>query len=163
MKMEKKVIITLSKKFPKKHSKSGQPTDFAEKLANTLHDKDGWRKLHTIRHNFDMWQHNIEKINAGRFFLSVRQWSAAPYRSKQEEIERIKKLGYQRISLRYDKDTDTITALIDGTKKLEDFGILNLAHNDGLSPEDFKEWFFGDCSESKTFNGIIIHFTDFRY
>lgn len=38
----------------------------------------------------------------------------------------------------------------------------DLAKNDGLSVEDFTEWFFG-CNKGNVFDGVIIHFTDFRY
>lgn len=38
----------------------------------------------------------------------------------------------------------------------------DLAKNDGLSVEDFTECFFG-CNKGNVFDGVIIHFTDFRY
>jgi hypothetical protein len=39
-----------------------------------------------------------------------------------------------------------------------------LAKNDGLNERDFREWFFGRSPQrSKTFHGVIIHFTPFRY
>ena len=41
--------------------------------------------------------------------------------------------------------------------------ILNveqLAANDGMTLDDFVSWFF---KTSNTFEGVIIHFTDFRY
>lgn len=36
-----------------------------------------------------------------------------------------------------------------------------IAKNDGLSLEDFIEWFFH--GKSGSFSGKIIHFTDYRY
>ena len=92
--MKKKIIITLSKRFPQTHSRKGEPTYFKEKLGNaindtpeTLTDNGGATvsvksmKIHTIRANFARWQHNLDKLAAGGFCLSVRQWSGKPYNS----------------------------------------------------------------------------------
>lgn len=166
MTMQKKVIITLSRVFPKVHPRHNEPTLFKEHLGNTLrnsHDGEDKRKLHTIRTNFDRWKHNIDKINNGDFFLSVRQWSAAPYRSKQIEIYQLRKhIGYQRITLIYDNKHDSISAYIDGVSFSD---IERLAANDGLSLEDFKSWFFPPATrqERNVIHGVIIHFTDYRY
>lgn len=35
-----------------------------------------------------------------------------------------------------------------------------VAKNDGLSVEDFISWFF---TKDNVFEGVVIHFTDFRY
>lgn len=40
--------------------------------------------------------------------------------------------------------------------------IHEVAKNDGLSVEDFVEWFFGNNKEN-VFEGVVIHFTGFRY
>jgi hypothetical protein len=37
-----------------------------------------------------------------------------------------------------------------------------VAKNDGLSVENFVEWFFGN-SKSNVFEGVIVHFSSFRY
>lgn len=165
MTMQKKVIITLSRVFPKVHPRHNEPTLFKEHLGNTLNNTsngNGKRKLHTIRMNFDRWRHNIDKINNGDFFLSIRQWSGAPYRSKQVEIYQVRKVGYQRITLIYDSKTDEMSCYIDGTAH---YDIERLAANDGLSLEDFKSWFFPPATrqERNVIHGIIIHFTDYRY
>lgn len=44
----------------------------------------------------------------------------------------------------------------------EDVAVEQIAKNDGLSVADFVEWFFGS-SKSNVFEGVVIHFTDFRY
>lgn len=60
-------------------------------------------------------------------------------------------------------EVETITAKVDGREWL-DADCYTLAKNDGLSVQDFKEWFFGkDPKEDKVFKGGIIHFTDLRY
>ena len=70
---------------------------------------------------------------------------------------RLTKIGIQAVSLAYCFTDGVITSRIDG-KPLED--IDTLSHNDGLSVDDFRSWFF--AKENK-FNGVIIHFTDLRY
>lgn len=155
--MKKKIIITLSRVFPVTLSRRGEPTDFATKLASG-------EKKHTIRRNYDLWKVNAEKMERGKSYLSIRQWSGKPYNSPQVEIaQRHNPIGVQPIELYYHADNDTITAKIDGREWL-DADCYTLAKNDGLSIQDFKEWFFGkDPKEDKVFIGGIIHFTDFRY
>lgn len=155
--MKKKIILTLSRAFPVTHSRRGQPTEFASKLISG-------EKKHTIRRNYDQWKLNAEKTERGRFYLSIRQWSGRPYNSPQVEIaQRNNPIGVQPIELYYHSDNDTITAKIDGREWL-DADCHIIAKNDGLSVQDFKEWFFGkDPQEDKVFTGVIIHFTDFRY
>lgn len=155
--MRKKIILALSKVFPVTHSRRGEPTGFAEKLASR-------EKIHTIRSNYDMWKLNAEKMERGTFYLSVRQWSGKPYHSPQVEIMRINNaIGMQPIEIYYHADNDTMTAKIDGKEWL-DADCYEIAKNDGLSTQDFKECFFGKSPhEDKVFKGGIIHFTDFRY
>lgn len=155
--LKKKIIITLSRVFPVTHSRRGASTGFASKLTSG-------EKIHTIRRNYDQWKVNSEKMERGKFYLSVRQWSGKPYNSPQVEIAQIHKpIGVQSVELYYHSSTDTITAVIDGYEWSGCIETL-LAHNDGLSVQDFKEWFFGkDPKEDKVFKGGIIHFTDFRY
>ena len=155
--MKKKIIITLSRVFPVTHSRRGEPTGFASKLASG-------EKKHTIRSNYDLWKVNAEKMERGKFYLSIRQWSGRPYNSPQVEIaQRHNPIGVQPVELYYHTDNDTITAKIDGREWL-DADCYTLAKNDGLSVQDFKEWFFGQHPKAdKVFYGVIIHFTDFRY
>ncbi len=154
MKMKKKVLITLSRVFPLTHPKKGKPTLFED------HIKDG-TKIHTIRSNYDRWAHNIEKVENGDFYISLRQWSAKPYRSSQNEIAKISQAHYQQIEIHYHKDSDTITAEIEGRSQ----DISQVAKNDGLSLEDFSNYFFPEKlrDQDRTFYGIVIHFTDFNY
>lgn len=155
--MKKKIIITLSRVFPTRHRRRGELTEFAGKLSSGA-------KKHTIRGNYDLWKVNAEKMERGEFYLSIRQWSGKPYNSPQVEIaQRHNPIGVQPIELYYHADNDTITANIDG-RELVDADCYTLAKNDGLSVQDFKEWFFGkDPKEDKVFKGCIIHFTNFRY
>lgn len=155
--MKKKIIIILSRVFPGPHSRRGQSTRFAEKL-------ESGEKIHTIRRNYDQWKFNADKMEGGKYLLSIRQWSGKPYHSPQIEIaQRHNPIGVQPVELYYHADNDTITAKIDGSEWLY-ADCYTLAKNDGLSVQDFKEWFFGhDPKEDKQFKGVIIHFTNFRY
>ncbi len=142
----KTYILIISEKFPKTHPKAGEPTNFA--LAIKHYDK-----IHTIRGNYDLWLKRFEKINAGEAVLSVRVWSGKPYKSKQQEIFRYdykRKIGIEK--LMFEKVGDY------QMPKLTD--LITLAKNDGLSLQDFKDWFKGsDFSKPMA----VIHFTDFRY
>ena len=124
------------------------------------------RKLHTIRANYTLWAKRFEKIAAGDACLSVREWMGAPYRSKQVEIARLTirdGIGIQKLRIKpfqqhlnsevylqpfiYDETTMPVNE-------------VTLANNDGLSLEDWKEWFKNyDLSKPLA----IIHFTKFRY
>lgn len=152
----KRVIIVLSRVFPTYHPRRGEPTRFIEGL--------GTRKLHTIRSGYDLWKHNLDKVIGSDFVLSVRQWTGKPYNSKQEEVARFagNSIGYQRISMTYDPTTDELKAVIDG-KRFTD--LETLARNDGLTLQDFKAFLFGATKslDIQLFQGIIIHFTGFRY
>lgn len=117
------------------------------------------RKLHTIRANYTLWAKRFEMIAAGDACLSVREWMGAPYRSKQREIARLTAddgVGIQKLRI-YEHEplpvvyADRYTTPVDWQE---------LATNDGLQLEDWKEWFKNyDLSKPLA----IIHFTNFRY
>lgn len=157
MKIPKRsILITLSRVFPKNHPRKGEPTNFARKLA------DGTLK-HTIRGNYYMWVLNAEKLrHPERWQLSVRQWSGQPYRSKQEEIAIINHpIAVEPLLMHYHADTDTITAKVE-TKPVD---IADIATNNGLTLDEFKDWYFAPYRRKQDFLycGSIIQFTDFRY
>ena len=144
----KTYVITLSRYFPAKHSKAGEPTNFKEKFLKG-------EKLHTIRANYPLWERRIRDIQEGKAYLSVRQWTGKPYRSKQVEIARLTAangVGIQKLEM-----FDLMRPVkVDG--RLVD--LMDLAHNDGLSFSDWYHWFRGyDLSKPLA----IIHFTKFRY
>lgn len=154
MKMKKQVVISLSKTFPKTHKRAGVKTFFVYSIKND-------RKIHTIRTGYERWRHNIDKVINGTHIVSLRQWTGLPYRSPQEEISQLTDVGYERISMSYDPDTKQVRAVING-KPYND--VKKLAENDGLKWDDFVDYFFGKGAHSATlFQGIIIHFTKFRY
>lgn len=149
---KKKVIITLCKDFPATHSRAGEPTGFKDNFFRG-------EKIHTVRYNNQdktghhfLWDKRYQDIKAGKKYLSVRQWQGRPYNSEQEELAKLDKIGLQYIRI------------LPGEKEPQVFvnnkpvPVEEVAKNDGLSVEDFMEWF-----GSKPFTGVIIHFTDFRY
>lgn len=158
----KTYVITLSQVFPVTHKRAGDPTGFKEKLLKAIQkgfDSDVHPKVHTIRANYELWKKRFDEINAGRACLCVRQWSGKPYQSKQIEIARLTRedgIGIQKLKI-YETEpypfvyTDKSTIPVDRKE---------LAINDGLSLEDWAEWFKGyDLSSSLA----VIHFTSFRY
>lgn len=161
----KTYILTVSRKFPGTHNRREDPTYFVEQIQNALaHYKDGWTtsgfkmKFHTIRANYALWKKRFRKIDAGLACLSIRYWSGKPYRSKQVEICRLAKddgVGVQLLSF---SGGFFSSQLVDGEIKYWNLEIL--AKNDGLSFDDFREWF---RSYDLTKPMAIIHFTKFRY
>jgi len=149
---KKKVILTLCKVFPATHSKAGEPTGFEQKLKAK-------EKIHTIRYNAkNVWTGRYNDIYFGRKYLSVREWTGRPYNSEQREFARYDRIGLQNITMTYSSSDPVPQAWVDG----KEIPVEILAKNDGLSLEEFIEWFFGG-TKSNVFEGVIIHFTDYRY
>ena len=167
----KTYVITLSKRFPTGHNRAGDLTFFLEALSNALHNAEATltvddaddtsiqiyeRKIHTIRANYPFWAKRIAEVERGEACLSIRQWTGKPYRSKQVEIARLTKedgVGIQRLEF------------VNGKLGLPRIGIVyqrknEIALNDGLSFEDWENWFKNyDLAQPMA----IIHFTKFRY
>lgn len=145
--MKKKTyVLIVSIKFPSTHKRAGEPTNFDYNILDGV-------KIHTIRENVELWKKRIEEINQGKAILSIRYWSGAPFRSKQIELKQLTYVGYQELE---SMDLEDGTAY---TRIRNLIFLDNLAKNDGLSLEDFKEWFKNYDLKPK----IIIHFTEFRY
>lgn len=145
----KTYVLTLSEVFPTNHARAGEQTGFRENLRKT--------KIHTIRANYEFWRKRFDKIDAGEAVLSIRQWVGKPYGkgSTQRELCRLSRedgIGIER--LMFDK------SLLLPHVNYKPVGIGNLANNDGLSLDDWKEWFkHYDLKKPLA----VIHFTKFRY
>lgn len=161
----KTYVLTVSRKFPGTHNRREDPTYFVEQIQNALaHYKDGWptsgfkMKFHTIRANYALWKKRFRKIDAGLACLSIRYWSGKPYKSKQIEFARLTKedgIGLQKCFVR----TFNVGGILIPHK---DYSVnsYEVAKNDGLEFDDFKEWFKSyDLNKPMA----IIHFTKFRY
>ena len=156
----KTYVITLSRHFLANHKRAGEETHFKEKFllgqGLTDYDTPSMAKIHTIRANYPLWEKRIKEVRDGRAALSIRQWTGKPYRSKQVEIATLTAengVGVQKLEF-YNNTLGLCHIGIVYQRKYE------LAHNDGLSFEDWEEWFKGyDLSKPLA----IIHFTKFRY
>lgn len=144
----KTYVLTVARSFPVTHSLKGQPTNFFQKIISK-------EKKHTIRLNFPLWEKRIGEINQGIAILSLRQWSAKPYCSPQQEIMRLKagEVGIQKLTVDFllgyfidNIDNDVTTSI--------------LANHDGLTSEEFREWFKKVVHNDDL---AIIHFTSLRY
>ena len=152
----KTYVITLSQNFPAMHKQAGKPTNFKEKFLRG-------EKIHTIRANYPLWEKRIKEVQDGRAVLSVRQWTGKPYRSKQVEITTL--TAEDEIGVQAARIVAGIYLKIIFDDNFEHYFVSEeertlLAKNDGLSLEDWKEWF---SSYDITNPLAIIHFTKFRY
>lgn len=177
----KTYVLTVSRVFPCTHKRKGERTNFVCKILHTINFNESgvdlYRicsnecetscfrrlidpKLHTIRANYELWAKRIEQVQKGEAILSIRYWSGKPYNSKQVEICQLDKdsgIGVQKI---YFQRAFFKSNWIVGQSEFPDQLLSVVAKNDGLSLEDFKEWFKGyDLSKPMA----IIHFTKFRY
>lgn len=133
-----------------------------------VEDGKPWKypKIHTIRTNYKLWEKRIHEVQEGNAVLSIRQWSGKPYRSKQVVIANLTKddgVGIQPLKIiRYiDKlsNKECVAISVDGNTRVN-LTLEDIAHNDGLSFEDWATW-FKDADTSQYM--AIIHFTSFRY
>ena len=161
----KTYVITLSRNFPAKHPRKGEPTNFDTQLLNAVLSAHNMSigfpqvgmKLHTIRGNYELWSKRFEQIEAGNAVLSIRCWTGKPYNSKQIEICKLTRedgIGLQMLEF-YNGCLQQPILSSGMTIRAE-----SLAKNDGLSFESWKYW-FKSCDLSKPL--AIIHFTKFRY
>lgn len=167
----KTYVITLSKVFPTGHKRAGEPTAFKSSFeTGQIYSKCKQRivamcageclsvlggKIHTIRANYPLWQKRISEVQRGEAVLSVRQWTGKPYRSPQEQIDILTNedgVGIQELKM---IDLFRPTEINGNRVELPD-----LAENDGLTFDDWYQWFKGyDLTQPMA----IIHFTKFRY
>lgn len=163
----KTYVLTVSRCFPKTHKRAGEETNFENKILMGLQGYNN-SKIYTIRQNYELWKKRIEEIQKGNAILSIRYWSGKPYNSKQVEICQLDKdsgIGIQTVyfdTVRLCERKETpLTAVVCGPFKHKfNPHLSDLAKNDGLSVEDFQDWF---KKPSLLGDFAIIHFTSFRY
>lgn len=164
-------VITFSRTYPKGHRKEGQATDFIPKIwaslllhcrynfelnypeleneiKNYFEDKRIITKHHTMRAG--------HRWKAGDFF-SPRVWSGKPYNSKQITIAppiEVKKTWDIVI------DACGVMAIGEPNKQvyyLEEQQEEEIANNDGLSEDDFRDWLIMPVYRTgKEWSGQII-------
>lgn len=173
---------SVSRYFPKSHPRAGEPTYFVEKILRglwlnerittqqiiDLNIKDfDWDvfcncnpKLHTCREALELWIKIIDQINAGTHVVELFYWSEKPYRSPQVVFVTLDKdsgCGVQELSF-YKNKIDFPS--VPGGGYAARVTLEWLSKHDGLSLEDFKDWFKGyDLSQPMA----IIQFAKFRY
>lgn len=148
----------LSRVFPTTHPKAGQETDFKPKVMAALNGMPCYRKkLHTIRANYELWKKRFEEVERGYAVINLRQWIGSPYHSKTVLIKTLTSkdgIGIQKLTFYTSR---IVYPTIDDNYQPT---ILEISSNDGLSKDDWIDWFRGyDLSQPMA----IIHFTDFRY
>jgi hypothetical protein len=151
----KTYVLTVSTKFPATHSKKGEDTCFKGKINFGI-------KIHTIRSNYELWTKRIKEVQDGNAIISLRYWSGKPYNSKQVEFAILDKdsgCGVQELIFFKNKFSYPVIPNDDYVIGLF-LNLETLSKNDGLSFNDFQEWFKKyDISKPMA----IIHFTGFRY
>ena len=145
-KQKKQVVLMIAKNFLAYHKRAGQSTEFEAKIKA----KD---KLHTIRPNYEKWKEKIEEVKSGKAELVLKQWEGRPYRSTPNKLF--------IFDAKDDVEVSKLTKTADGffvndTIKVEPEII---AKNDGLSLQDFEDWFKVFPTEPIA----IIHLNSFRY
>jgi hypothetical protein len=162
----KRYRLGISRTFPKTHQRAGQPTYFVEKIEMMLQGFDGLEntKIHTIRKNYPLWEKRMREVQAGRAVIELFYWSGKPYNSPQivfATLDMYSGCGVQMLILNPKsvlQDSIELFAIDDKFHNPVNLGWLS--KNDGLTYEDFKEWFKGyDLNQPMA----IIHFTKFRY
>lgn len=161
MKKIKTYVLIVSPTFPATHKRKGEKTYFVDKINkrnSAFNNFLDWAKIHTCRKNYPLWEKRIKKIQAGEAILSIRYWlqPGGCYVPGNKQIE----------VCQLDKDSGIGIQIIEfiGFHAVIDYNVVtdkeHVAKNDGLSLEDFKEWFKNyDLSKPLA----IIHFTKFRY
>ena len=152
----------IAKEFPQTHYLSGVETGFRKNIVLTVRFPDQFLKikLHTIRGNWPLWRERFQKIENDEAYLSLREWSGKPYRSKMTKIMDLYKsdgIGLEKLTMAQP------ASIVSPGDKLERFEIVaedKIALYDGLLIDSFKEW-FKDYPDHEP--RAIIHFTDFRY
>lgn len=164
-------VLTFSTKFPAYHPKKGQPTFFVEQIYNSIGVKLATTKKATTSIPTALWDHlndfvlldgNMKKghtIRAGHRFkkgdyFSPRIWSEQPYNSKQIVIApdmEVKKVWNVEIT----PTGSNFNLLIDGKPQTTE-QINTLCLNDGLTRDEFNNWFSTKSIRDKGFKGQII-------
>lgn len=148
-------VTTFSRSFPSYHPKSGNPTFFVENIQHQFGciwlDEMSEECQKTVR--LRPKKHTVRKgscFKAGEKF-SPRIWSGVPYKSKQKifcpDIE-VKKVWDITINFAYE-------LIKINNKEIDPSHFEMLAHNDGLTFDEFESWF-----GKKLFQGQIICWDD---
>lgn len=162
-------VITFSRHFPAYHPRAGEPTYFVEKIWQSIYMDEKFRGEDQFYNlcdlGFDLMPHDKYQpkhhtIRAGHRFkvgdwFSPRVWSGKPYNSKQIIIApdiQVKKawdFKIKKFENRWyiDFGSHSIAYGYEGYSSID-----KLARNDGLTRQDFFDWF----KYPSPFDGQII-------
>ena len=135
----KTYVITFSTHFPTTHPRAGEPTHFVEKIAKG-------EKKHTIRANSDLWIKRIGEVIHGEAELSLRYWSGKPYKSPQVEFGKVTKDDKPNVQLMFFREENIYRPAVYYSVEPKNWIGLKaeaVANHDGLSLEDWIDWFKG--------------------
>lgn len=156
-------VLTFSRVFPKYHPKAGQDTFFVEKILSGIMPKqqnglidlnDLLENVGTIINDFQLLCSPTEikshTIRAGNRWkvgdkFSPRVWTGKPYASKQIQFS-----DDVEVKKTFKISSDGVLWYIDNQPAISET-IKILAANDGLTYEDFLDWF-----RMKPFLGQVI-------
>jgi len=146
----KKHVLMIANKFLATHPKAGEPTHFYEKILSG-------EKKHTIRQNYDKWAKKAEQINNATHVLVAKEWTGKPYCSPQKILFYQAKLVVQKLDILPQQNLIYIDDQLFLRPK------ETIANNDGLSIEDFVNW-FSYKKPTDLQNLAILHFSHkFKY
>ena len=142
-------VRTLSRFYMKGHPKAGEPTFFVEKFLNSMnlpYPSEYFWTFVAGTGNEEIFNTELLKghtIRMGRHFMPVDEltlavWSGVPYRSKQIKLWTgdIRAVDIEIVVLAKD-----YISFIEADKDTPPIDVFKLATNDGLSPQDFIDWF----------------------
>lgn len=152
----------LSKVFPVNHPKAGEETGFRQKVTAAFNNMPCYlKKIYTIRENYPLWEKRFKEVERGYAVINLRQWIGRPYRSKTVLIKTLTSkdgIGIQKLNFGWRGEKQV--PIIEGWYMDE----REIAHNDGLSLDDWQNWFKGHEEDRPSDKPLaIIHFTKFRY
>lgn len=135
------MILGFKKNFP-----DGTPTHFKEKI--TVEET----KLHSIRAG-ERWRAGMSIEMA----YGVRSKNYFQFNKYLPELQLC--ISVQSVEMDFNLTDHSIGMRIDD-RKVDKYVIREVIKNDGLTREQFIEWFFKD---STSFTGQIIHWTSLKY
>ena len=167
--------LGIRRTFPTTHPQKGKPTYFVEKIqlglglitelpGDCVIDLEP--KLHILRANnifrtnVPLWKKRMEEVMSGHAIIELFYWEGNPCSNKQVVFAVLDKdsgCGVQKIYLK--REFFKTNWVVDQSE-FQDQLLSTIAKNDGLSLDDFKEYFKSyDLSKPME----IIQFTKFRY
>ncbi len=145
-------VIMLSQRFLAAHPRHGEETGFVKKFRN--------QKIHTMRGDLPYWEKRFQKINSGEACLSIRIWEGEPYKSRQIEIARLTRedgISLQRLEFISVGENSYSCSQVKIDGRVYDTNLV--AQCDGLSRQDWLDWFFGNPKYEIDKPFALINFT----